>query len=314
MTYPREPGTRSRYRARLAVTLSILTLTFVCTVHPPDVEAGLFKGWKKHVTTDTSKRAHGTPQSAHGRSGASKLLRNVAAVTAAGLFAVGNALAGGNVERLEQHLQLSLPDGAGPHPLVLMASGCNGFEMDGEHYTAAQNRLTKAGFAVARVDSLKAVNSDGCFEGFVNARDQVADIAAVAKLLKERPEIDGDNVSVVGWSWGGRAAIQTAQNGDGAHRAVAFYPTCQGVVGQAVTKPTLILRGGADDVVDPKLCKAVTEASGDDIRIVEYPDAHHLFDNPNFTKPTASLLGTFAHSPEAEKLAWQELQQFLSVQ
>jgi hypothetical protein len=56
---------------------------------------------------------------------------------------------------------------------------------------------------------------------------------------------------------------------------------------EAVAKPIRLLLGTADDyVLGP--CRAFVERlsnSGKDIRLIEYPDAHHVFDAPAFREP-----------------------------
>jgi dienelactone hydrolase len=54
---------------------------------------------------------------------------------------------------------------------------------------------------------------------------------------------------------------------------------------QDVTKPVLMLHGTADDFVSVAQCREYAERlskAGKSVRIIEYPDAHHLFDLPAF--------------------------------
>jgi dienelactone hydrolase len=56
----------------------------------------------------------------------------------------------------------------------------------------------------------------------------------------------------------------------------------------AVAKPIRLLHGTADDYVPIGPCRAFVERlskSGKDTRLIEYPDAHHVFDAPAFREP-----------------------------
>ena len=55
-----------------------------------------------------------------------------------------------------------------------------------------------------------------------------------------------------------------------------------------MTKPIRLLHGTADDYVSVVPCRAYVERlskAGRDIRLIEYPDAHHVFDAPVFKEP-----------------------------
>ena len=67
---------------------------------------------------------------------------------------------------------------------------------------------------------------------------------------------------------------------------MAFYPGCRRLEATAWSAriPTLILIGGADDVVSARACEQmVAGARGRSARatIVVYPGAYHDFDHPN---------------------------------
>ena len=71
---------------------------------------------------------------------------------------------------------------------------------------------------------------------------------------------------------------------------VGMYATCNTVFhgDEDVTKPIRLLHGTADDYVPIGPCRTYAERlikAGKDVRLVEYPDAHHVFDGPAFKEP-----------------------------
>ena len=210
---------------------------------------------------------------------------------------------------------MTVPDGPGPHPLVLFSSGCSGYEIPGDTYGIAQKRLTAAGFAVARVDSLKPAKSKRCSEQMVSSYDQEDDIKAVAKHFAGESNIDGNRISLIGWSWGGRTAVHIAQKRggpSGINKAIAYYPLCKGVKASAIKLPAMMFFAGLDDVVTSEQCQAAaTVKPGADVQQQTYPEARHAFDNPHFVKPTAYSFGTLGYNKAAAADAWNKVMEFL---
>ena len=107
--------------------------------------------------------------------------------------------------------QLTFPDGAGPHPAVLLAHGFGGTRGD----LAAQARdLAGRGYVVVAY-SARGFGSSG---GRIHLNDpqfEVADARALVDLLAARPEVRQDSpgdprVGVVGASYGGALALMLA--------------------------------------------------------------------------------------------------------
>ena len=105
---------------------------------------------------------------------------------------------------ISSYMAASTPDGAGPFPAVMMISGCSGFMFGGGgFYNGIQNRITKLGFLVIGVDSLRFRGQDRCDGGGVSVNEQVADIQAAAAYLRGRDNVRKEAINVLGWSWGG---------------------------------------------------------------------------------------------------------------
>ena len=105
---------------------------------------------------------------------------------------------------------LTIPEGAGPHPAVILIPGSGGADRDG---TAAGHRpflviadhLTRRGVAVLRVDSRKAASY---LE--VTCEDTASDVLAGITFLQKQPEIDARRIGLIGHSLGGMIAPMIA--------------------------------------------------------------------------------------------------------
>ncbi len=217
---------------------------------------------------------------------------------------------GRDLEELKSYMETTTPTGAGPFPAVMMVSGCFGFGFSAGRYNEVQEQLTKLGFLVIRVDSLKARGQDGCDSGMVSTNDQVEDIQTAAAYLRSQANIKKDAINVLGWSWGGGGTLAAAIAGEGIDAAVAYYPACGYLADEAVNVPTLVLFGEADNVVPIEFCDKIFSASKT-LTLRKYPGVHHGFDNPKNDPPRQYRFGTLGYSEPAKKAAWAELEKFL---
>lgn len=124
----------------------------------------------------------------------------------------------------------------------------------------------------------------------------VVDAYRALDLLAAHPRIDPARIAVLGFSRGGGGALWAAierfremhgrRDGPAFAGFVAFYPTCNRDFrdGSRVSaRPILILHGTADDYVPIAECRVLVErlrAEGGDARLIEVPDAFHVFDEP----------------------------------
>lgn len=216
---------------------------------------------------------------------------------------------GRDLEDLKSYMETTTPTGAGPFPAVMMVSGCFGFGFSAGRDDEVQKQLTKLGFLVVRVDSLKARGQDRCDSGMVSTYDQVEDIQTAASYLRSQGNVKKDAISVLGWSCGG-GALAAAIAGEGINAAVAYYPGCRHLPDEAVNVPTLVLFGEADDVVSIEICERIFSASKT-LTLRKYLGANHGFDNPKFDPPRQYRFGTLGYNEPATKAAWAELEKFL---
>src|SRR5205085_10331785 len=109
--------------------------------------------------------------------------------------------------------ELFMPEGAGPHPGVVVLHESFGLNADMRRIAA---RFAAAGYAAAapslyshgrRLVCLSRVLVD-MVSGRVER--EIADIHAVREALSARPDIDGDRVAVAGFCQGGGFALVAA--------------------------------------------------------------------------------------------------------
>ncbi|MBM3116127.1 dienelactone hydrolase family protein [Jeongeupia naejangsanensis] len=111
------------------------------------------------------------------------------------------------------------PDGAGPFPLAVINHGKNSgqtFYQDRQRYTVMTQELLKRGYIVALPMRRSFGKSGGeyRFEGCnlaQDARNQADDVAKVIELLRERPDVDGSHILVMGQSHGGFTSLALAE-------------------------------------------------------------------------------------------------------
>jgi len=109
---------------------------------------------------------------------------------------------------------LTLPVGAGPHPVVLLISGSgpqdrDEFLMRHRPFLVLADHLTRNGVAVLRVDDRGVGKSTGVF-ATATTEDFASDALAGIAYLKTRRELDPKRIGLVGHSEGGYVAPMAA--------------------------------------------------------------------------------------------------------
>ncbi|MDQ7775855.1 dienelactone hydrolase family protein [Paracoccus aminovorans] len=230
--------------------------------------------------------------------------------------------------RLAPHWRLLRPDTPGPHPVVVLLSGCDGVR-DNMDYWARQ--FTAMGRAALILDSHAPRGLDKaqawravCAAQVLPGSERAGDLAVALAALRDMPGIDATQVAVLGASHGGWTAMEllhalsapvpppgltdwpappaslAAQLGP----AVLLYPYC-GLVSTAdgpwpAQVRVLMLLAGRDSITDPAACRATAAdqlARGTDLTLRIDPEADHGFDQSE-----RSRLSPLAFNPEAT--AW----------
>jgi dienelactone hydrolase len=200
--------------------------------------------------------------------------------------------------------KLYKPDGAGPFPAVVILHGCGGHLENSDDWAKL---LVKNGYAALTTDHFSPRGVKSICEDFVLVpqRDRRADTFGALQYLAGRNDIDAKKIGVMGFSNGGYSSLSAVIGkplGVGDARfaaAVPVYPGCASFTGFALTAPTLILVGEADDWTPAEACRRLVEklpSGSAPATLITYPDASHSFDQvdqkpmylPNAFNPNAS--------------------------
>ncbi len=223
-------------------------------------------------------------------------------------------------ERLKPYYNLTLPEGAGPFPVVVFVSGCSGFTHPRapNGYLHYAKRFKKMGYAVVFTDYVQAEDvPTGCY---VLSADLAANyVLATIEHLRSFPKLQLSDITVIGWSLGGGGVLSAlaklpADEPPPFHKAIAIFPTCWYMPMWHVKIPTLALLGELDNITQPFICQRYFERLPEDIplQVHVYPEAHHGFDLAELPIVTTLEKGpTLASNPEAAATAWEEIKRFL---
>ena len=173
-----------------------------------------------------------------------------------------------------------------PGPAVVLLHGAGGVSRSREgRYARA---FAAQGVAVAVVDVFAARQGGSFVQRLINVTEAMAlaDAFAARDWLAARPEIDGDRVALIGFSYGGMSAIYAAYaQVVGAYGAspfaahVAFYGPCIARFEDPTTTgaPVLMLWGERDAIMDPQACARLADdlrRGGSEVEVERYDAAH----------------------------------------
>jgi dienelactone hydrolase len=185
--------------------------------------------------------------------------------------------------------ELFRPAREGRFPAIVVMHGCNGF---GRHERIWARRLVSWGYAALTIDGFRPRGVEQVCDrsGKVLPVLRARDAFAAAAYLRQRADIDGDHIGLIGFSHGGRTALATAI--DNARRRagtapfrgiVAYYPGCPPQATPPLATDVLILAGSADDWAPAAECSefAARYPEGSPHRpvIKVYDGALHGFDS-----------------------------------
>lgn len=235
-------------------------------------------------------------------------------LTCTGFF-TSSALANGHEGKLVELLEFSTPDVPGPHPVVVLVSGCDGFKST--FYSRREDMLREMGYATARVDFMAAREVGGC--AYQPTKSRVArDILFVLEHLSGLDAVKGSSVNILAWSSGGGGAVNMMskldeRTGVQPTTVTVLYPSCNNAFPWSNNVPVLMLLGGSDNMDPAAFCtKLANKSPNANIKIIEYPGAYHAFDDASLPAKSESTYGTMGYQKEAAEKAWLELTQFIA--
>ena len=194
-----------------------------------------------------------------------------------------------NSQKVLLSANLFKPKGEGPFPTVVLMHGCGGWQSAVRlTLSSYASFLIKNGFAVLNLDSFGPRRNSGgevcaSFQKLKEARAyRTADAFDAMRYLKTQAFVDENNIFLMGQSNGGSVAINVAKSKSleaGFRAVVAYYPWCGAFGSRKVdlSSPLLVLGGAQDDWVPPQACKK-TVSTGEELRVMIYPEAVHSFD------------------------------------
>jgi dienelactone hydrolase len=186
---------------------------------------------------------------------------------------------------------LSLPEGAGKLPVMIIAHGSGGVT-DAREF-AWGRRLAEIGVGAFVIDSFtpRGIRETATDQAQLNTIANVADSLFALKLLATHPRVDARRIGIMGFSKGGQVTLWTTLDtvrrgviADDLRFAVhaAFYPACNTqYVGKPTGAPIAFLVGAADDYTPVWACERYSawfKGKGVPVTYAAYSGAYHGFD------------------------------------
>ena len=174
---------------------------------------------------------------------------------------------------------LTRPKGDGPFPAVVLLHSCLGLPSDRR---ALPEKLAAWGYVALAVDDFAARGlRETCAVDFPEG---LADAQGAVAFLARDPQVDPAHVAILGFSQGGDTALKLAADPPpGVAAVAAYYPPCGNRPDARLKIPTLILIGAADRVTPAAACSRLVRRQHPGVaRLVAYPEAGHVFDDPAF--------------------------------
>ena len=185
-------------------------------------------------------------------------------------------------------------------PAVVLLHGSGGIGPWMEEWSRELNQLGIVSFTVDSFGARGIVTTEKD-QSQLGRLNMVVDSYRALDLLAKHSRIDPNRIAVMGFSRGGQSALYSSMNslyetlGPAnnlrfvAH--IAFYPDCMTTYlkeSDVSDKPIRILHGTADNYDPIAPCRLYVDRlikAGRDVKLIEYPDAHHAFDVPAFRTP-----------------------------
>ncbi len=182
---------------------------------------------------------------------------------------------------------LSLPEGEGPHPGVIVIHEWWGLN---PHIKYWSDRLAADGYAALAVDLYGGESATTPEEAMalmkgVDAAKAKSTLAAAASFLAEDARVAAQRRAVIGWCFGGGWSLQSAIEIEGLDAAVLYYGRLieDPEALKKIEAPILAIFGDRDEGIPPAVVDSWAEAmkkAERKVEILRY-DAEHAFANPS---------------------------------
>jgi len=201
--------------------------------------------------------------------------------------------------------ELRIPRGVnGRMPAVVLLHGSGGVGPGPELWAKHFNEM---GIAAFLLDSFSArgIVSTSADQALLGRLNMILDAYRSHEMLAAHQRIDPARIAVMGFSRGGQSALYSSMRrfqemwSPRAQFAlhIPLYASCSAtfIRDTDVTGPIRQHHGLADDYVTIAPCRPYFErlrAAGRDAQLIEYPDAHHAYDNPYGAKTPTIARGS----------------------
>jgi dienelactone hydrolase len=212
---------------------------------------------------------------------------------------------------------LSKPVGVAPFPAVVLLHSCLGLPATRR---SIGDLLAGWGYVALFVDDFTTRGvRETCASNF---GEGISDAFGALAFLSRLPYVDPQRIAAVGYSQGADTALQIASARLASTFAIprdlnfkavaAFYPPCENQADVRLEIPTLILIGRSDDVTPAADCERLAQ-NHSDIKLVVYPGAYHLFDDPGLAVGRRQFGMWLKYDADAAERSRSELRDFLAA-
>ncbi|CAI8051275.1 Putative carboxymethylenebutenolidase [Geodia barretti] len=217
---------------------------------------------------------------------------------------------------------LSIPDGDGPFPAVVVAHHAPGVDM---FIREIVDHLARDGYVAAAPDLFHRITKEMVEQTGRSKRDQLSDpdtiedVNATVDFLRSHESVDRDRLGITGFCMGGRVVWLAACTNPHFKAAVPFYggnilvpwgatETAPFALAEGINCPMLFHFGEADSnpsADDMRTLDDELTRLGKEHRFYSYPGANHAFMNRFMPQ---------RHHRTSAEMAWARTREFLAEQ
>jgi dienelactone hydrolase len=215
---------------------------------------------------------------------------------------------------------VALPDGAGPHPAVLIVHQWAG---PGEQERETADRLAALGYVGIAIDVFgKGVRGDPAGDNGALLQPWFGDRAGLLRRLmaavdfaKGHAAVDAARIGMMGYCFGGLCVLDVARSGSGDIKGVVslhgvFAKPNLGAQGPISAK-ILVCHGYDDPMADPQSMLGLADeltAAGANWQIHAYGQTTHAFTRKSANAPERGM----NYSADADRRSWAALTDFFA--